>query len=157
MAWDDLVLGPRQVKLAAISDPVLMRADGTPTYTFASAVDDLDFGDHPRDPRRGSRDQRRRAARPLAALGGDPARLRLAHLPLLLATAGEKLSKRLEGASLRRLRHDGIEPAAITAYLARLGTSDDPVPLPLHELARDFDFGHFSPAPRGSTSASCWR
>ena len=42
VAWDDLVLGPRQVKLAAVSDPVAVRADGMPTYTFASALDDLE-------------------------------------------------------------------------------------------------------------------
>jgi glutamyl-tRNA synthetase len=40
--WQDMVLGRRQVKLSAVSDPVVIRADGTPLYTFTSVVDDLD-------------------------------------------------------------------------------------------------------------------
>lgn len=42
-AWRDLVLGERQVKLGAISDPVLVRADGLPLYTLTSIVDDRDL------------------------------------------------------------------------------------------------------------------
>ena len=44
LGWTDLVFGPRQVKLPSVSDPVLIRADGTPLYTFTSVVDDLDLG-----------------------------------------------------------------------------------------------------------------
>ena len=39
--WQDAVLGPREVKLPSVSDPVALLADGTPTRLFASAVDDL--------------------------------------------------------------------------------------------------------------------
>jgi glutamyl-tRNA synthetase len=146
VGWTDLVLGRRQVKLGAVSDPVLIRADGTPLYTFCSVVDDLDTAvthvirgeDHVTNT--GIQLDL------LAALGGDPAALRFAHLPLLLDEAGEKLSKRLDGLSLRRLRTDGVEPAAITAYLARLGSARDPVPATLDELVADFDFAHFSAA-----------
>jgi glutamyl-tRNA synthetase len=42
--WRDMVLGHRKVKLPAVSDPVLLRADGTPPNTFTSAVDDIDAG-----------------------------------------------------------------------------------------------------------------
>ena len=38
------MLGPRQVKLPSVSDPVLIRADGTPLYTFTSVVDDIETG-----------------------------------------------------------------------------------------------------------------
>ncbi len=147
IGWDDLVLGRRQVKLPAISDPVLIRADGTPLYTFCSVVDDLDSGvthvirgeDHVTNT--GIQLDL------LAALGGDAARFRFAHLPLLLDETGEKLSKRLDSLSLRRLRGDGVEPAAITAYLARLGSARDPVPATLAELIADFEFSRFSTAP----------
>ena len=146
VAWDDLVLGRRQVKLGAVSDPVLIRADGTPLYSFCSVVDDLDTAvthvirgeDHVTNT--GIQLDL------LAALGGDLAGLRFAHLPLLLDDKGEKLSKRLDGLSLRRLRTDGVEPSAITAYLARLGSARDPVPATLDELAADFDFSRFSAA-----------
>ena len=146
IGWDDLVLGRRQVKLPAVSDPVLTRADGTPLYTFCSVVDDLDSA--VTHVIRGEDHVTNTGVQLdlLAALGGDPAKLRFAHLPLLLDEKGEKLSKRLDGLSLRRLRTDGVEPAAITSYLARLGSARDPVPASLEELAGDFDFAHFSAA-----------
>ena len=38
------VLGHRAVKLTILSDPVLIRGDGSFLYTFTSVVDDLDTG-----------------------------------------------------------------------------------------------------------------
>ncbi len=142
--WHDLVLGKRQVKLGAISDPVLVRADGTPLYTLTSVVDDRDFGiTHVV---RGEDHVTNTGVQLdiLAALGGDPAMLSFAHLPLVTDEAGEKLSKRLESLSLRRLRHDGVEAGAITSYLARVGSSANPEPATLPALVRDFDIGRFS-------------
>ena len=144
MSWGDLVLGRRRVKLTAVSDPVLIRADGTPLYTFTSVVDDLATGiSHII---RGEDHITNTGVQMdiIAALGGNPGAIAFAHLPLLLDSDGGKLSKRLDSLSLRGLRHDGIEPIAITSYLARLGSSADPAPLPLDELAQDFDFGRFS-------------
>jgi glutamyl-tRNA synthetase len=149
IAWRDLVLGDKAVKLPTISDPVLVRADGTPLYTFTSVVDDLATGithivrgeDHVTN-----------TAVQLdiwAALGGNPKTISFAHLPLLVAEDGGKLSKRTGSLSLRGLRQDGIEPEAITSYLATLGTSEDPVPARLDELAAGFDLSRFSRnAPR---------
>lgn len=142
--WPDMVLGRRAVKLPAVSDPVLIRADGTPLYTFTSVVDDLDKGithiirgeDHVTNT--GVQ------LDIMEALTGTAPTIGLAHLPLVLDSDGGKLSKRLGGMSLRALRQDGIEPAAITAYLARLGSSADPAPLSLAELAVDFDLARFS-------------
>ncbi len=42
--WDDLVRGPQTVDLASMSDPVLVREDGTYLYTLPSVVDDIDLG-----------------------------------------------------------------------------------------------------------------
>ena len=142
--WRDLVLGDKQVRLPTISDPVLVRADGTPLYTFTSVVDDLATGithivrgeDHVTN-----------TAVQLdiwQALGGDPAALLFAHLPLLVGDDGGKLSKRTGSLSLRGLRQDGVEPSAITAYLARLGTSEDPVPCDLAQLAAGFELSRYS-------------
>ena len=146
-AWDDLVLGRRVVKLAALSDPVLVREDGTPLYTFASVVDDLELGithvirgeDHVTNTGV-QRDI-------LAALGGDPEAIRFAHLPLLVGADGEPLSKRLGSLSLRALRGDGIEAAALAAYLARLGTAADIAPAGWEELVAGFDLAAFSRSP----------
>ena len=144
VGWQDLVLGARSIKLPTISDPVVIRADGTPLYTFTSVVDDLASGithivrgeDHVTN-----------TAVQLdlwAALGGNPSAITFAHLPLLVADDGGKLSKRDGGMSLRSLRQDGVEPMAVTSYLARLGTSEDPAPLPLEALAAGFDLSRFS-------------
>ena len=43
-AWDDAVRGPQAIDVGALSDPVVVRADGQPTYTLASIVDDLELG-----------------------------------------------------------------------------------------------------------------
>lgn len=142
VSWDDLVLGPRQVKLPAVSDPVLFRADGTPLYTLTSVVDDSETGvthlirgeDHVTNT--GIQMDL------FAALGAAPPAF--AHLPLLVGAEGEKLSKRLDSLTLRSLRHDGVEAQALAAYLARLGTADNPEPLPLAQLAETFDLGRFS-------------
>ena len=144
VGWHDLVLGDKQVRLNTISDPVLVRADGTPLYTFTSVVDDLATGithivrgeDHVTN-----------TAVQLdiwSALGGNPRRVSFAHLPLLVADDGGKLSKRTGSLTLRSLRQDGIEPSAVTSYLARLGTSEDPVPCGMDQLAAGFALDQFS-------------
>jgi glutamyl-tRNA synthetase len=146
-SWDDLVLGRREVRLATLSDPVLIRADGTPLYTFTSVVDDIETG--VTHVIRGE-DHVTNTAVQLdlwEALGARPQAVAFAHLPLLVDSDGGKLSKRLEGLSLRSLRHDGLEPAALVAYLARLGTSAAPELLPLPELAAGFDLAQVSRSP----------
>ncbi len=144
IAWRDLVLGQRNVKLTAISDPVLIRADGTPLYTFSSVVDDLETGithvirgeDHVTNT--GIQIDL------YEALGGKAQDLAFGHLPLLTDADGGPLSKRLGSVSLRHLRKDGIEPAALTGYLAALGTSADPVPGHPRDLAPHYDLARVS-------------
>ena len=143
-AWHDLVLGDKQVRLPTISDPVLVRADDTFLYTFTSVVDDLATGithivrgeDHVTN-----------TAVQLdiwSALGGNPKTVSFAHLPLLVGDDGGKLSKRTGALSLRSLRQDGVEPSSVTSILATLGTSEDPVPASLDELAAGFDLTRYS-------------
>jgi len=137
--WTDLVLRHRAVKLPSVSDPVLIRADGTFLYTFTSVVDDIDS--EVSHVIRGE-DHITNTGVQLdifSALGANPSKLTFAHIPLLVDSDGGKLSKRLDGLSLRALRQDGVEPAAITSYLARLGTPDSPEPLPLDALSKTYD------------------
>ncbi len=145
--WTDLVLGRRGVKLPSVSDPVLIRADGTYLYTFTSVVDDIDS--EVSHVIRGEDHITNTGVQLdiVSALGSNPTRLTFAHLPLLVDTDGGKLSKRMDGLSLRALRQDGVEPAAIAAYLARLGTSDSPEVLSLAELARGYDLSRVSRSP----------
>jgi glutamyl-tRNA synthetase len=147
VSWRDGVLGERSVKLPTLSDPVLIRADGSPLYTFTSVVDDIEMGvthivrgeDHVTN-----------TGIQLdiwAALGGDVTRIAFAHLPLLTDEAGGPLSKRVGSVSLRQLRRDGVEPAALAGYLAALGTSRDPVAAMPAALAAGYDIGTVSKSP----------
>jgi glutamyl-tRNA synthetase len=145
-SWNDLVLGPRSIKLGTVSDPVLIRADGSPLYTFTSVVDDADMGiTHII---RGEDHVSNTAVQIDLFQAVTKASVpRFAHLPLISGGDGEKLSKRIGSISLKSLRKDGIEPTAITAYLARLGTNKDAAPLPLAELIASFSLSDFSRSP----------
>lgn len=141
--WQDQVLGPCHVKLPALSDPVLIRADGRPLHALTSVVDDLALGithvvrgeDHVL-PTGVQLDL-------IAALGGDPARLHFAHLPALTIAGARRPGRGLDELPLRTLRQDGIEPAAVTAYLATLGAAT--APADLRELTAAFGFAGISP------------
>lgn len=144
MEWRDGVLGPRKVKLSSLSDPVLIRADGSFLYTFTSVVDDLDT--RITDVIRGEDHVTNTAIQLdiLAALGGHPRGMRFAHLPLLTDAEGGPLSKRTGSVGLRQLRRDGVEPAALAGYLLALGSSADPVAGMPADLAAGYDLAHVS-------------
>lgn len=120
IGFEDLLLGARRFAPASLSDPVVLREDGSVTYLFASAVDDLDLGvSHVI---RGE-DHVTNTALQLAILQGlDAPPPRFAHLPLIGDAAGQPFSKRLGDLSLRALREQGIEPLAIVLALEALGT-----------------------------------
>jgi tRNA synthetases class I (E and Q), catalytic domain len=112
----------------------LLRADGSPTYQLASAVDDVDFAithvvrgtDH--------RANAELQTELIRALGGDPPEF--VHHGLLLGPDGQKLSKRHGSSSLADLREAGIPPEAVRAYLAELGLPRHDVQLDLARLRR---------------------
>jgi len=147
VTWADLVRGPQHVDETSQSDPVLVRENGSYLYTFTSVVDDIAFGIT--QVIRGNDHVTNTATQIqiFEALGAKaPA---FAHLPLLVDAAGEGLSKRLGSLSIGQMREDGLEPMAINAYLARIGTGDPVMPvraldelLPGHDLAK---FGKSSP------------
>lgn len=148
VVWDDLVQGHKHFRGADLSDPVLIREDGRPLYTLTSVVDDLDFAithivrgeDHVTNT--AVQVQLFQALIGVAGAGAVPI---FAHLPLIAGSEGEGLSKRLGSLSVRSLRNDeGVEPLALNAYLARLGTSDAiAAASSLSELADAFDFAKF--------------
>ncbi len=106
-----------------MDDPVIARADGTPLYNLAVAVDDLDGGithvvrgeDH--------LSNTPKQVLVLEALGAElPV---YAHLPLLHGPDGKKLSKRHGAASVQELRDSGYLQEAVLNYLALLGAGYD--------------------------------
>ena len=144
--WDDLVRGRQRIDTSSLSDPVLIREDGTYLYTLPSVVDDIDHRishvirgeDHVTNS--GAQIEIFRAIAEHVP--------QMAHTPLLVGADGSKLSKRLEGLSIRSLREEGYEPMAIASYLATIGTSD-PTEFSesLEEQAGRFGFEKFGRAP----------
>lgn len=138
IVWHDLVRGECRYSEKNLSDPVVIREDGSFLYHLPSVIDDADFGiTHIV---RGEDHVTNTAAQiqMFEAVGGKiPA---FAHLPLLTGKEG-KLSKRLGSLGVRELRADGVEPMAISSFLAKLGTSDPVEPFyNLKDLAATLDF-----------------
>jgi len=143
--WDDLIRGRQHFDPALLSDPVIRREDGSWLYMLPSSVDDVDMGvthvvrgeDHVTNTAL--------QIQMFEALGEQPPAF--AHEALLVGSEG-KLSKRLGSLSLDAMREAGIEPIALLAKLARIGTSlpvepvTDPGP-----LVEAFDFATFGRAP----------
>lgn len=145
IAWDDLIRGPQAFDARTMSDPVIRRADGSWLYMLPSAIDDADLGithvvrgeDHVSNTAL--------QLQMFEAMGATPPQF--AHEALLTGAEG-KLSKRLGSLGVEHFRDEGIEPQAVIALLARIGTSDpveplvDPTP-----LIQAFDFTRFGRAP----------
>src|SRR5579862_5929011 len=138
-AFTDLVLGEVGAPNRSLDDLVIARADGTPLYNLAVAVDDLDM--EITHVVRGN-DHLTNTAKQLLvieALGASAPRY--GHLPLLHGPDGKKLSKRHGAASVQELRDAGYLPAAVRNYVALLGwgTGDDETILSTEELVARFD------------------
>ena len=146
VVWNDLIRGEQHVDAASLSDPVLVRADGTYLYTLPSVVDDIDLGithivrgeDHVANTAP--------QIQLLEALGAEPPAF--GHHNLLVGAEGQALSKRDRSISIQGMREEGLEPLAVASYAATIGTSDMIAPHPsLHELVARFSFGKVSRAP----------
>lgn len=143
--WDDLIRGHQHLDPALLGDPVIRREDGSWLYMLPSIIDDIDMGvthvvrgeDHVTNT--GLQLQM------FAALGTAPPAF--AHEALLTGSEG-KLAKRLGSTGVEAMREAGIEPAALVAKLARIGTS-----LPVEPFAEpgplieSFGFASFGRAP----------
>ncbi len=142
--WDDLIRGSQRFDPATMSDPVIRRADGSWLYMLPSAIDDVEMG--VTHVVRGE-DHVSNTALQLQmfdAMGAPPPAF--AHEALLTGSEG-KLSKRLGALGLDHFREEGIEPRAIRALLARLGTSDPVEATDDAALIDTFDFARFGRAP----------
>ncbi|EFL90399.1 glutamate--tRNA ligase [Ahrensia sp. R2A130] len=121
--FPDLMRGDQTVDLASMSDPVLVRGDGTYLYTLPSVVDDLDMG--VTHVIRGA-DHIANTGVQIAvmeALGGNAPTF--GHHNLLQDASGEGLSKRKGALSIASLRESGLEPMAVASVAALTGTSAD--------------------------------
>ncbi len=143
--WTDGIRGPQHFDPKQMSDPVIRRADGSWLYMLPSVIDDIDMGIT--DVLRGEDHVSNTATQSQMFTALGAAAPRFAHEALLTGAEG-KLSKRLGSLGMAELREAGIEPEALIALLARLGTSDPVDPsLDSDALAASFTLAHFGRAP----------
>lgn len=146
VSWDDVVRGASHVDCASLSDPVLVREDGSYLYTLPSVVDDAEIGiTHVI---RGEDHVTNTAVQIQIFEALSAAVPTFGHHNLLTTASGEGLSKRLGHLSLRGLRDSGVEALAVAALAVLVGSSDAVRPVAnLDELANLVELAHVSRAP----------
>ena len=119
--WDDLARGTIHFEGSKLSDPILVRENGTFIYILASVMDDIDLNithiirgeDHVSNTAI--------QLQLIEALGADPKSFHFAHLPLLSGEKGEALGKRLGSLSMQDLRTQEYPSMAINSLLGEIG------------------------------------
>jgi glutamyl-tRNA synthetase len=119
--FKDLILGDIAINNKEFDDFIILRSDGTPTYNFSAAVDDMDMNittvirgdDHITNTLK--------QINVLAAL--DATIPSYAHLPMVLAESGKRLSKRDGADDILDYKKNGYLSDALVNYLVRLGWS----------------------------------
>ncbi len=146
IVWQDAIRGTCRFDAAKLSDPIIIREDGSYLYHLPSVIDDVDF--RITHIVRGEDHVTNTAAQVQMFKAIDGKVPMFAHLPLLTGKDG-KLSKRFGSLGVRELRENGIEAMAICSFLAKLGTSEAIEPFySLDSLAKTLDFskvGHAQP------------
>jgi glutamyl-tRNA synthetase len=147
VSWNDAVRGEIEFKNELLSDLVIVRSDGRPTYNFISPVDDITDGithviraeDHVSNTPS--------QINILRALGADLPTY--AHLSNINGEDGRKLSKRRNAVALDDFRNAGYLPAALLNFLALLGWSydDKTTIMSRHELIERFSLERVVSSP----------
>lgn len=146
VAWTDLVRGEQSIEAASLSDPILIRGDGSYLYTLPSVIDDIEFKvshvirgeDHVANT--GAQIQIFEALGAAAPI--------FAHHNLIVGKDGEGLSKRLGSLAISSFREAGIEAMAVVSHAATIGSSNDIVAhQSIETLAEQFAFEKLSRAP----------
>jgi glutamyl-tRNA synthetase len=119
--FEDAVYGVQERDYSEIEDLVLLRSDGHPLYNLSVVCDDIEM--RITDVIRGQDHLTNTHKQILIYEALNAAVPRFAHLPLILAPGGKKLSKRTHGeiVSLTTYRDAGFLPAAFSNFLALLG------------------------------------
>jgi len=118
---EDLIKGRIIISNTELDDLIIARPDGTPTYNFTVVIDDLEMDithvirgdDHVNNTPR--------QINIFKALGAKPPQY--AHVPMILGSDGQRLSKRHGAVGVMQFREDGYLPDALINYLVRLGWS----------------------------------
>ena len=145
---DDIIRGKIHFENIELEDFIIRRANGTPVFLVANAVDDEDM-----DITHVIRGEDLLNTTPKVLLlwdalnYGDPPTY--AHLPLLIGEDRKKLSKRRHSVALGDFKNNGILPEAMVNYLALLGwgPSDEKEIRPVEEIIELFKLENVNKAP----------
>ena len=145
ISWDDEVKGLLKFDPKQLSDPVVMRADGSFTYLMISVIDDIDHGVNYIV--RGEDHVSNTASQIQMWKALNSEIPKFAHLPLLKMSEG-KISKRIGGFEVFNLLNDGILAISLMNYLLKLGNSnfDNKMFLTVDELIKNFDIENYNNA-----------
>ncbi len=148
VGFSDLVFGRVEIETGLISDPIIIRSDGSPTYNFSCVVDDylMEISHVIRG--EGHLSNTHRQILIYEALGAPVPQF--AHLSTILGPDGQKLSKRHGAASVEEFRLQGYLPEALANYLALLGWSppnEGEEILGLDEITSRFDLSRVLKSP----------
>ena len=148
VGFTDLVFGHVEIETSMVSDPVLLRSDGSPTYNFCCVIDDaLMKITHVI---RGDGHLPNTYRQILIYEAFDFASPEFAHLSTILGPDGQKLSKRHGATSIEEFRRQGYLPEALVNYLALLGWSpvvDGEEIMSPDEIKAQFDLGRVVKSP----------
>lgn len=156
--WNDLVRGEVVFQGELLNDPILIREDGSPLFTFATSVDDFEMEithiirgeDHVTNTAQ--------QIQLMETLAGKPNPIHFGHLALIAGGKGEGLSKREGSLSIVQLREEGLEPLAINSLLAKLGTSDSIGPhMSLKGILAEFNIQKFGRATPKLDPEDLWQ
>jgi glutamyl-tRNA synthetase len=143
---DDVIKGKIETAPNEVDSFVILQTDGTPTYNFACACDDMLTGidfiirgeDHVSNTPRQIH---------IKQLLGYDAQTAYAHIPIILNTSGKKMSKRDDASSVKWLFAEGFIPDAIINYLLLLGNKPPEEIFTLPDALEWFKLENISKSP----------
>lgn len=141
--WNDMIKGEISFRGENISDPVVIRDDGSFLYILTSVIDDVEK--HITHIIRGE-DHIVNTAVQIQMFEYLNAPIpQFAHLPLITNNEGEGFSKRDGALSLKKLRQEGLQPMALHNYLFALGMGEqNKIYESIDEIAKDFDISKYN-------------
>ena len=142
ITWNDLIKQNVSFQGKNLSDPIIVREDGSFTYLLCSTIDDIEY--NITDILRGE-DHITNTAIQIQMFEALEANIpKFGHLNLI-KNKDSKLSKRLSSSSIEELRDNGFLPMSINSFLSYLGSSE---PITIHsnlkELVKNFTVKRFT-------------
>lgn len=142
---DDSIKGTISIDCSELDDMILLRSDGTPVYQLAVVVDDHDMGVNYII--RGDDHLTNSFRQKMIYDAMEWTLPKFAHLPMILGTDGQKLSKRHGSCSVEDIKNDGILSETICNYMLRLGFSEGEEIISRDEVINIFDINKVNSSP----------